>query len=252
MTKKTEIESATFLINIAVGDEVWWNDPDRGYASGYYRVKEIHVPEGEEILPDTILVLTRDSGSEAEVWASECQDSGPGGTKPVYFVGDIEDYCGRAESPELAAGVVAETYSTNSDEYVASSGMVAGKDAWIVRDAGSETVRLRLTLDVTYSLNGESADSLAELLRDLVQRAVGNGLLTGDTACEVEEYSMEARTYPQVSEEEIADYWAMQVEDGQVRPSYFGEMVARCGLTDPADFAAEMRERIDMASSEDE
>lgn len=49
---------------------------------------------------------------------------------------------------------------------------------------------IRLTLDVSYNLNGQNAAHLASLLNDMVARTIGEGLLTGDTAAEVEKHSV--------------------------------------------------------------
>ena len=55
---------------LAIGDEVFWNDPDRGISSGYYKVVEI-MSEDAEILADTIICLKNESGSYAEVFMHE-------------------------------------------------------------------------------------------------------------------------------------------------------------------------------------
>jgi hypothetical protein len=52
--------------------------------------------------------------------------------------------------------------------------------------------RLRLIMDVTYQLNGEPIAEMRRLLQRIVEMAAGEGLLTGETAAEVEQYS--ART----------------------------------------------------------
>ena len=53
-----------------------------------------------------------------------------------------------------------------------------------------ETASLRLTLDVTYALNGESLDHMVERLHRMCERAIGEGMLTGDSASEAESYSI--------------------------------------------------------------
>ncbi|MBD3697611.1 hypothetical protein IE981_14780 [Klebsiella pneumoniae] len=52
--------------------------------------------------------------------------------------------------------------------------------------ATSEIVNARLTLDVTFLLNGEPAPEMLERLRSLCERAIGEGMLTGETAAEVD------------------------------------------------------------------
>jgi len=56
--------------NLAVGDEVYWNDPDNGLASGTYKVIEIHDPP-ENRFPDTIVELVNEHGSYVEVYFQE-------------------------------------------------------------------------------------------------------------------------------------------------------------------------------------
>lgn len=53
------------------------------------------------------------------------------------------------------------------------------------------TIKLRLTLDVEYELNGEEACFLKNNLESLVFRAMGDGLLTGDSDAEVECWTCE-------------------------------------------------------------
>lgn len=60
----------------------------------------------------------------------------------------------------------------------------------------SEIVTVRLTFDVTYSLNGENATEMVSLLRKMCERAIGEGMLTGESDAEVEDYSMDAVIQP--------------------------------------------------------
>ena len=52
----------------------------------------------------------------------------------------------------------------------------------------TETIKVRLTLDVTYDLNGENATEMVGRLRRMCERAIGEGMLTGETDAEVDEY----------------------------------------------------------------
>jgi len=54
----------------------------------------------------------------------------------------------------------------------------------------SHAVTARLTLDVTYLLNGEAAPEMLARLRAMCERAIGEGLLTGDTNAEVDTYAV--------------------------------------------------------------
>jgi len=49
----------------------------------------------------------------------------------------------------------------------------------------TDTIKLRLTLDVDYKLNGESESTMRDNLHSLVTMAVSEGLLTGESASEV-------------------------------------------------------------------
>jgi len=70
-------------------------------------------------------------------------------------------------------------------------------------DSAGETVRMRLTFDVTYSLNGENATEVANNLRKMCERAVGEGMLTGEMDAEVEEHSIEVVIEPERSMEKV-------------------------------------------------
>jgi hypothetical protein len=52
------------------------------------------------------------------------------------------------------------------------------------------TLNLTLTLKVSYQLNGENPEEMIRFLDGMVQSAIGNGLLTDDTAAEVESYEV--------------------------------------------------------------
>ena len=58
-------------MDIRIGDEVYWNDPDEGFSSGYYRVHDIYSESKTAEDSDTILFLKNEAGSEAEVFAHE-------------------------------------------------------------------------------------------------------------------------------------------------------------------------------------
>jgi hypothetical protein len=115
---------------------------------------------------------------------------------------------------------------------------------------GKESSRLRLVLDVEYNLNGDSIEAMQNNLRRLVDLAVEEGLLTGSGNAEVEDYSTNVYVCPDISEDELADYFAAQIEDGRISPSEVAVKLARYGLMDPSEFAMEMQERIEMAKEE--
>ncbi len=51
-----------------------------------------------------------------------------------------------------------------------------------------KTAKLRLMLDVEYRLNGVPVEELKTLLNSMLQEAINNGRLTGETPAEVEEH----------------------------------------------------------------
>ena len=53
------------------------------------------------------------------------------------------------------------------------------------------TTTLRLTLDVRYFLNGENAEEMARRLEQMCHHAIGEGMLTGETEAEVDEFSID-------------------------------------------------------------
>ena len=61
----------------------------------------------------------------------------------------------------------------------------------------SNTTHIRITLDVTYDLNGQPVADMQSLLQKNLHASIGNGLLTGDTAVEVDEYSVEIVACPE-------------------------------------------------------
>jgi hypothetical protein len=183
-------ENDEWYATLMEGSEVWWNDPDDGISSGYYRITEIKLPGGDEaISPSTVVVLENEHCTVVEAFVSELSPSKP--------------ECKRSN-------------------------------------------RLRLVLDVEYNPNGESIEEMRNNLRQLVERAVGEGLLTESSNAEVDRYSVDVFHHPEISEDEIADYFAAQIEDGHISPSEVAIKFARYGLMDPSEFAMEMQERIEM------
>jgi hypothetical protein len=55
------------------------------------------------------------------------------------------------------------------------------------------TMRLRLTLDVSYFANGVDANRLIKMLERLAEQGVADGMLTGSSSAEVAEYSTQVQ-----------------------------------------------------------
>ena len=78
----------------------------------------------------------------------------------------------------------------------------------------SDKVKIRLTLDVAYELNGENAVEVMSCLRRRCERAIGEGLLTGELDTEVEEDSLSVVIVPDpLPETEMAEIMAERVEN---------------------------------------
>lgn len=105
---------------------------------------------------------------------------------------------------------------------------------------------MRLTLDVTYALNGENASEMVSRLRKMCERAIDEGMLTGETDAEVEEYSMDAVIQPEtLSEDELASFMLHRIENSDLALEDIPVCLARYGLMEPNAFIDEMRERMD-------
>lgn len=114
-----------------------------------------------------------------------------------------------------------------------------------------EICRIRLILDVSCALNGETPANMVARLQSKFQRAIDEGMLTEGATAEVDEYSMEALIQPDpLTEEELADFMRKRIEDGDLAIDDCPVRMARFGLMEPGDFVSEMRERMELAKSE--
>lgn len=68
-----------------------------------------------------------------------------------------------------------------------------------------DIVTLRLTLDVTYDLKGESITAPRVLLCDLVKHALANGMLSGNTKIEVNDFATEITQIAAIPGEGMGD-----------------------------------------------
>lgn len=64
---------------------------------------------------------------------------------------------------------------------------------------------LRLTLDVTYNLNGEPITNPRVMLRDMVKNAFAEGLLTGSTAAEIDDFEINVQEIDPDAISEVVD-----------------------------------------------
>lgn len=194
MSKKVEykLPADDWRRQLHEGDEVWWNDPDRGISSGVYKVVGSN---GRIKTMDSIVLLRNAAGSESEVFAGELASIKP---EDLHVVVDAEDRCtyGYAASEEEAVDVGSSTFGEEGVDFVAVlednftlvDGSVAEK-AWVVKVRQEELAKLRLVVDVDYLPNGVSIDWLKANLQAAFERAVGEGMLTGSSEAEVESWS---------------------------------------------------------------
>lgn len=68
----------------------------------------------------------------------------------------------------------------------------------------SKKITLRLTVDVTYDLQGAGASDMEQNLYMMVEDAMGNGLITGDGPAEVKTWHANVQTV-----------WSSQIGDGK-------------------------------------
>ncbi|EMV8751928.1 hypothetical protein AADS67_004544 [Escherichia coli] len=114
------------------------------------------------------------------------------------------------------------------------------------------TINARLMLDVTYLLNGEAAPEMLARLQRMCEYAIGEGLLTGETAAEVDTWSINVSEVLSADDREaleakIAVFMQQRIEDGDLGAKDVPLRLARYGLMVPEAFADEMRERMGIA-----
>lgn len=90
----------------------------------------------------------------------------------------------------------------------------------------------------------------------MCERAIGEGLLTGETAAEVDTWSINVSEAFSAAdhdalETEIAAYMQQRIEDGNLGAEDIPVRLARYGLMAPEAFADEMRERMEMTGADE-
>lgn len=104
--------------------------------------------------------------------------------------------------------------------------------------------QVRLTLDVTYALNGEDQNEMTARLQRQAEYAIGNGLLTGDTAAEVDEYSMTTVIVSAApSEEAVTDHLMAQLTSGSLQLKDVPATLAHYGFMEVPAFIEELQKQ---------
>lgn len=230
-----DIDPNHWRASLVPGSFVFWNDPACGLSSGEYVLEKIH---GENYC------ITNEAGSEVEALLHELAPSKPNEQMEVFY---HEELLGNAAAAEQAVAIAGEYHhgvGIATHRAIATEVITAGhaRTAWVVSEA---PVRMQLVLDVTYIPNGVSADDLRDTLSSMVQRAIGNGLLTGDSAAEIDAYETAITTAPEpLSEKAMSDFMLRRIEDGELELADIPLRLARFGMMNPVAFQIEMQERI--------
>lgn len=110
------------------------------------------------------------------------------------------------------------------------------------------TATLKLVLEVDLDLNGADVDAIQQNLSQIVAQAIENGVITQATSAEIEDYRTAVVDASAVSDpstqDDIEAYLVREIENGNQDSEGIPLRMARWGLMDPAEFAADMLERI--------
>lgn len=108
-----------------------------------------------------------------------------------------------------------------------------------------KTQTVRLILDVTYQLNGESINTMEGNLNRMVDNAIAEEMLTGSTEAVINDYSLDIGVYPEsINEDHLVKHMLESIESGNLALEDIPLRLARYGLMEPAAFIDEMRERM--------
>lgn len=247
----------SWLRQLVIGSDVWWSDPDGGFSSGYYSIEGIN---GERIeWEDTLVSIVNSAGSSAEVFAKELSPAQPEGMWAVVDgeAGSVSAY-GYASSEDEAIAVGVARFSDEVVEAYLAEGVTLQDGtqlpkAWVAATSAQQkraVGRVRLQLDVSYKLNGVALEDMVVRLQRAAERAIGEGLLTGETAAEADEYSMDVVVVPApLCEDELSAFMHERMESGEIGLGEIASRLVRYGLMDPVNFVEEMRERMELAKT---
>jgi hypothetical protein len=156
---------------------------------------------------------------------------------------DTPDHCRMTRLSRLACLRVLASRDGSGQPYPARKRFV--REMLSGEKQQAALIKLRLTVEVTYYLNGTSATEMVWLLRKMCAQAIGEGMLTGQTDAEVDEYSIDAAILPEpLSEDELTSFMQQRIECGDLPLEDIPIRLARYGLMEPSAFIVEMRERM--------
>lgn len=106
--------------------------------------------------------------------------------------------------------------------------------------------RVKITLDVSYRLNGASLNEVIEHLNNEVGRAIGMGLLYyGFAPVEVPQYALTITPVgPAVREPDARGYLNRLLDAGSLTNDDISHQMVRFGLMEPEAFSAELLSAI--------
>jgi hypothetical protein len=164
---------------IHIGDELFWQDPDRKYSSGLRTVIEIN---GD--------IVTLDGGTEA--FKHELLDTRPEGQMDVVFVDDAgEEYAGQAISEDEAMLVCGAAFADDPDMFVCEiSSRENGSKYWHCRKPEDIEATMTIKITASWKLNGVTLSDLQRML-DRKAISVSSDLLPDDTAAEMLNHRIE-------------------------------------------------------------
>lgn len=111
-----------------------------------------------------------------------------------------------------------------------------------------DLVTLRATIEVRLDAAGVPPQALREQLQRSLERAIGEGALSGHTEATVDEYDLQValieRPAADLDEDELRDWLASQIESGNTSLESLPRQLARYALTDPGAMRLELAERM--------
>ncbi len=114
----------------------------------------------------------------------------------------------------------------------------------------ADPVHVRVSIDVCFDANGERAEHLRARLEQALARAIGGGLLSGETTAEVDSYTTRVTTLTPEAvalDHVVVSRWLMQRrKDSELDSGDLAELASRYALTsDRGSLLNELAERID-------
>ena len=108
-----------------------------------------------------------------------------------------------------------------------------------------------LTLSARVNLGGMEQEDYRSGLQARLDRAVGDGLITGYSPATVDEWSTELSVCDtqerNLDHRQVEEWFKDQIESGCVRAEDLPRMLARYAFMQPAEVRAELAERIQVA-----